>query len=144
MQQVPSFGTRLPGVPYRPRPGAYALVFDAAGRVAVVHEDEGWYLPGGGLEPGESSEEALAREVVEECCCGVDIIRASGTRSSTSSRRDGRYLRSAPATSAPPSIGTPTAIQLTPADACERVRRKSDAWAITAARESDEKARPHP
>jgi 8-oxo-dGTP diphosphatase len=37
------------------------------GRVAVVRAIDGIFLPGGGLEDGESPEEAVAREALEEC-----------------------------------------------------------------------------
>ena len=49
------------------RPGAYGLV-RRGGAVLLVWDqaDEQWYFPGGGIEAGESPEEALAREVTEE------------------------------------------------------------------------------
>ncbi len=49
------------------RPGAYGVV-RRDGLVLLVwdQEDEQWYFPGGGIEAGESPEEALAREVREE------------------------------------------------------------------------------
>lgn len=53
--------------PRAPRPGAYAVLFDARGRVAIVIDGGYVGLPGGGTEPGESPEEALRREVLEEC-----------------------------------------------------------------------------
>jgi 8-oxo-dGTP diphosphatase len=34
-----------------------------------------WVLPGGGIEPGESPEEAMKREVREECGLDVTLIR---------------------------------------------------------------------
>ncbi|HEY3121932.1 MAG TPA: NUDIX domain-containing protein, partial [Vicinamibacteria bacterium] len=37
------------------------------GRVAVVREDRRWFLPGGGSLPGETPEQTVAREVLEEC-----------------------------------------------------------------------------
>lgn len=49
------------------RPGAYGVV-RRDGNVLLIwdQEDEKWYFPGGGIEAGESPEEALAREVTEE------------------------------------------------------------------------------
>jgi G:T/U-mismatch repair DNA glycosylase/8-oxo-dGTP pyrophosphatase MutT (NUDIX family) len=53
-----------------PRQGVRALVLDPADRVLMIRfEDElgqWWSTPGGGVDPGESDEEALARELVEE------------------------------------------------------------------------------
>ena len=58
---------------------ARALVFDPAGRLLLIEyeavrpidparpEERGfWFMPGGGLEPGESHEEACRRELAEE------------------------------------------------------------------------------
>jgi ADP-ribose pyrophosphatase YjhB (NUDIX family) len=38
-----------------------------------VNGDEWWCLPGGGVEPGESPQQAVLRELEEECCV-VGII----------------------------------------------------------------------
>ena len=53
------------------RPSAYGLVTDSEGRVAVVRTAHGLFLPGGGIEAGETAREAVTREVREEC--GLDV-----------------------------------------------------------------------
>lgn len=64
---IPTFGRRVEGCPYIVRPSAYALVRRAANELAVVRTETGWFLPGGGLEPGEGSAQAIEREAMEEC-----------------------------------------------------------------------------
>jgi ADP-ribose pyrophosphatase YjhB (NUDIX family) len=51
-----------------PRIAAGALFFDEAGRVLLVkpHYKDGWDIPGGYVEPGESPRAACIREVQEE------------------------------------------------------------------------------
>ena len=70
-----SFGNRLPNVDYRERPGTYAVIINNQERVAVMRTPVGLYLPGGGADPGETEEETLAREVLEECGRRVAVAR---------------------------------------------------------------------
>jgi 8-oxo-dGTP diphosphatase len=69
------FGTYNPEAEYRRRPGAYAIIVNPDGQFAAVRGLEKLFLPGGGIDPGESPEEALIREVREECAREVVIIR---------------------------------------------------------------------
>ena len=83
-----SFGCREPGVVYRDRAGAYAVILDDRGNAALVEApaaggpERGLFLPGGGIEPEETPEECLRRECLEEL--GREIFSAAPGRSTSS------------------------------------------------------------
>jgi len=54
--------------------GVRGLVTDTEGRVLLIQHTyvPGWYMPGGGVERGETAETALAREMQEEA--GIRVL----------------------------------------------------------------------
>src|SRR5262245_45846627 len=61
------FGQAADGYRIVPRPSAYAVIVDSHKRLAIVRTPEGTFLPGGGIDPGETPEQAVIRESLEEC-----------------------------------------------------------------------------
>jgi len=72
--------------PFRPEPPhtnqAYGICFTEAGMIVLgACDDDGeryWNLLGGGVEPGETLEDCLIREVMEEGCARVADCRYIG------------------------------------------------------------------
>jgi 8-oxo-dGTP diphosphatase len=74
---TPQFGEPEPGRQYPDRPAAF-VVLEHEGKVACVRvalrrDGPKIDLPGGGLDPGESHQQAAARECGEEAGLKVDI-----------------------------------------------------------------------
>ena len=125
------------GVGTNVQSGAYAVVADADDRVLILRAANGrFYLPGGRIEPGETPEQALAREILEECGCearvgarlgdavqsilaGSVLLRASYWRAELgdAGSNEGEYLM----------LWTPRA------EAAARLHRPGDAQAVLAA-----------
>ena len=65
--------------------GVRGMVRDEAGRVLLLKHTytPGWHMPGGGVERGETGEQALARELVEEA--GIELSGQPRLRSIHSS-----------------------------------------------------------
>lgn len=84
--EVPPFPDEapVPGKRGVQRFGAYALASDPDGRVLLTRIAAGfpgagrWHLPGGGTDPGETPEQALARELTEETSQGGRITGLLG------------------------------------------------------------------
>jgi 8-oxo-dGTP diphosphatase len=70
---VPVFGNPPDGTPARIRPSAYAILRNDRGEFAVVRSREGIYLPGGGMDAGETPHETVIRETLEECGLTIRI-----------------------------------------------------------------------
>lgn len=88
--EAPVFGERVPDCSYIIRPSAYALIRNSDGMLALVRTRAGHFLPGGGVEAGESAEQAVVREAIEECGLvltvgglvgrAVQMVRSGGKR----------------------------------------------------------------
>lgn len=74
MSEIPTFGIQEPGVNYIDRPGAYAFLVNKHNELAVMQTHWGTFLPGGGIDPGETEVLGLSRELREEM--GVKLLKA--------------------------------------------------------------------
>ncbi|WP_119168328.1 NUDIX domain-containing protein [Algihabitans albus] len=68
-----TFGVIEPGRFYTRRRGAYALILTDTDDLLVINQRGEIILPGGGLDPGETEEQALKREMVEETGHAIDV-----------------------------------------------------------------------
>jgi 8-oxo-dGTP diphosphatase len=76
----PVFGTKDPKLQYEKRVGVYAVIPDASGKriLTLAAPNGAVFLPGGGVEAGESDAQTLTRELLEEFGVAVDIDECLG------------------------------------------------------------------
>jgi 8-oxo-dGTP diphosphatase len=135
---VPEFGERIEGQFYRSRPGAYALITDSTRRLCIIQSNGGHFLPGGAIEPGETAENALVRELREELGRTVCILGRIGEAVQYVFAQGEAYFairgiffrarldekKGEPTEPDSEVLWLPTSLAL------ERLTRRSDAWAV--------------
>lgn len=137
-EDFPVFGERAEGRSYAVRPCAYAIVPNARGEILLVRTGEGVFLPGGGLDPGESPEQAAIRETREECALEIRVssVIARATNIVRSADAVGGFEKRstfvageilAPVDSRPEH----TVLWLPPAEAMSRMTRPAHVWAVS-------------
>ena len=66
------FGEKINGVTYTERPGAYAIINDGHNKFAFLEVRGRYFLPGGGIDAGDSAEQTVIREAQEEM--GAQVV----------------------------------------------------------------------
>ncbi|THD66897.1 NUDIX domain-containing protein [Phenylobacterium sp.] len=142
---VPQFGQTEPGRAYPDRPAAFVIV-EHEGRIAVARvtfADGGGRLdlPGGGIDPGETAEQAAMRECGEEVGLRVvlegEVARADHYFTNEDDSRvntRGTFFAARLVAVAPElKIEDDHALEwMTPQDALLRLDRESHVWAVAA------------
>ncbi len=139
------FGQPEPGVVYRDRPAAFGVAIRERRLAAVRVTKPGhapWFdLPGGALDPGESEDQALAREFGEETGlivrAGAPLIRADQYFRKT----DGEAVNNRTVIVRVEVLGESQALKIEddhelvwmdPERAARQLRHDSHAWAVLA------------
>lgn len=93
LSDEPIFGEKLSEVKYTERTGVYGIAVDNTGKVATIKTPAGYFLPGGGIEDGETHKECLKREFIEETGCEIEIGRYIGKASLYHITKKGEYKK---------------------------------------------------
>ena len=72
------FGEKIAGKEYKDRISAYAVIRNDKNEIAFARVGDEYYLPGGGIDEGESPAECAVREALEEIGARITIIREIG------------------------------------------------------------------
>ena len=75
---IHEFGTKLDGIDYIDRRGVYAVIENNDKQIAVIETSNGYFLPGGGIDSGETEVDALKREIIEEIGYQVSVLAEIG------------------------------------------------------------------
>ena len=73
------FGEKINGVTYAERPGAYAVIRDGKNKFAFLEVRGRYFLPGGGIDAGDSAEQTVIREAQEEMGAQIIIAQEIGS-----------------------------------------------------------------
>jgi len=134
------FGKKIAGKKYPERPGAYAVIVNEYGKVALIEAQQKYYfLPGGGIDEGEDHRSALHREILEETGYIVEILDEIGDakdyvvalRPNTYFNKIGKFfLARLSVYSGNKQEDDHTLIWVDPKDAKEKMYQESQWWAI--------------
>lgn len=79
MYKKPSFGKKKQHIEYISRPSSYAIIFkENTSKIAVIQKGIRYFLPGGGIENGETKESCLHRELLEELGWEIKVLHYIG------------------------------------------------------------------
>ncbi|NMC54865.1 MAG: NUDIX domain-containing protein [Chloroflexi bacterium] len=133
---MPVFGSQQAGLTYHSRLGAYGVVSNPMGQVAVLDLPDGCFLPGGALRNGETHSEALLRELGAQLAQAVEIhklIAQADEYFTSQPAGEPVYLQCNLYLLELPASGDPPASQvswLPPAEAIQRLSLACHAWAV--------------
>jgi 8-oxo-dGTP diphosphatase len=139
------FGVQVPGQRYPDRPAAFGVA-ERDGKVAAVKvtrkgERSYFDLPGGGIDPGETSEAAVVREFGEETALVVQVGRLLGRANQYMVKSDGQPANNISTLFEAEITGEDAGLKieadhelvwLDPLEAITRLRHESHAWAVAA------------
>ena len=139
LSSIPMFGGKLVGQTYIERPGAYAVIRNAQQHIATLRLGTAFFLPGGGSMPGETPQDTLHREIMEECGRAIQIGPTLGKAIEYIYAKDeGVYYRLYSTffeamfmdSQVEYSEENHMLVWLSASEAIQRLQRQSQAWAV--------------